>query len=203
MPRTAVAMPVKPFDRAKSRLAGVLSNHQRERCAQALFLRTQRFFAGNYPGFDRVVITASPRIQALSARVAASCVMEPAVEGVNKAATRAIDWASRHGYERLILIPGDVPVWVRSEVNLLLECAELHDVVVARAHDGGTNALVLSLPTPFECRYGPNSAARHVEAGRSAGLTAALCRPAFLARDLDTPEDLLLLGPARRPVGTA
>jgi 2-phospho-L-lactate/phosphoenolpyruvate guanylyltransferase len=197
MTRTVVAMPVKSFDSAKSRLAGTMPGARRERLARALFLRTQRFFASSFPEFDRVIVTPSVDVQKLCERVAAKCVLEPRLEGLNKAAERATDWATLQGYDRIVVIPSDIPVWIRSEVNLLLDCAASHDVVVARAHDGGTNALVITLPARFEFCYGPNSAARHLESAWSSGLSAAACRPLFLSHDLDTPEDCLVYAVSR------
>jgi 2-phospho-L-lactate/phosphoenolpyruvate guanylyltransferase len=191
--RLLIAMPMKPFEQAKSRLAAVLPDDQRERLARALFLRTQRFFATHFSAFDRLVVSPSEEVRDMCTRVQAHCLLEPGLDGLNVAAARAIAWANLRGYDRVLLIPGDVPVWVRSEVNTLLHHGLQHQVVIAQARDGGTNALLLRLPTPFACRYGHDSAAAHRQVAREAGLSAIVCKPPFLAHDLDVPADCAVL----------
>jgi 2-phospho-L-lactate guanylyltransferase len=186
-------MPMKPFAQAKSRLAAAMSPVQRERMVHALFLRTQRFFAIQFPDFDRLVVTPSVQVREACWRIGARCLLEPRLDGLNVAANRGLDWACKQGYERVLIVPGDVPVWMRGEVNTVLELGGRHDVVIAKARDGGTNALLLRLPADsFDFRYGPDSAAAHLRAALAAGLSAATCQPPFLAHDLDVPADCLL-----------
>jgi 2-phospho-L-lactate guanylyltransferase len=190
--RILVAMPMKPFIEAKSRLANTLPQPQRERLARSLFLSTQRFFASEFPQFDRLVVTSSSEVQGECWRVGARCLLESSVAGLNVAAARAVDWACMQGYDKLLLIPGDVPVWMRGEVRALFDAGREHDVVIARARDGGTNALLLRLPTPFEFRYGPDSAAGHLHVAQTAGLSVITYQLPFLAHDIDVPADCLL-----------
>lgn len=191
--RVLIAMPMKPFDQAKSRLAEVLADDQRERLARALFLRTQRFFAAHFAEFDRLVVTPSEAVQSVCDRVGAQSLLEPGVDGLNVASARAVQWATERGYTSVLLIPGDVPVWVRSEVNMLLDQGKRHSVVIAQARDRGTNALLLRLPTTFKCCYGANSSNVHLRTARDAGLSAIVCKPPFLAHDLDVPADCAVL----------
>lgn len=195
--RVLVAMPMKPFDQAKSRLSEVLAKDQRDRLARALFFRTQRFFAAHFSWFDRLVVTASEDVRSACERVSSQCLFEPGVDGLNIASARAVQWATERGYQCVLLIPGDVPVWVRSEVNLLLDLGKQHGAVIAQARDNGTNALLLRLPTAFSFCYGPNSSDAHLDAAEKAGLSAILCKPPFLAHDLDVPADCAVL--AARP----
>jgi len=187
--RILVAMPMKAFAQAKGRLARMMTDGQRERLAQTLFLRTHEFFATHFGAFDRLVVTPCPGVQRICGRIGVHVLREPGAQGLNVASGRAIQWATVHGYTSVLLIPGDVPVWSRSEVSHLLEQARSCDVVVAQAYDGGTNALLLSLPTAFQCAYGVNSSVRHVRHASAAGLRAVVCKLPFLAHDLDVPTD--------------
>lgn len=196
--RVLVVTPMKAFDQAKSRLAEVMADSQRERLARALFLRTQRFFASHYAGFDRLVVTPSPLVAQLARQVGTGALLEPGADGLNVACGRAIRWATGHGYSSILLIPGDVPVWVRREVNVLLDHGRRHRVVIAQSRDGGTNALLLKLPTAFNCRYGPDSSHMHLRSARDAGLSAVLCKLPFLAHDLDVPADCAILASKRQ-----
>lgn len=190
--RVLVAMPMKPFESAKTRLAPLLSAPQRERLVRALFFRTQRFFATRFGEFERLVVTPSLAVLDASRRAGALGLLEPGLEGLDAAAARACRWAAEHGYAKVLLIPGDIPVWICAEVQQLLAEGARHDVVVARARDGGTNALLVRVPTVLRFSYGQNSSELHYLAARGAGLSAVVCRPPFLAHDLDVPADCLL-----------
>lgn len=196
--RVLVAMPMKPFDQAKSRLAEVLADDQRERLARALFLRTQRFFAAHFAELHRLVVTPSEDVQRVCDRVGTESLLEPGLDGLNVASMRAVQWATERGYTSVLLIPGDVPVWVRSEVNMLLDQGKRHNLVIAQARDGGTNALLLQLPTPFKCCYGPNSSNVHLRIARDTGLSVIVCKLPFLAHDLDVPADCAVLASNRQ-----
>jgi 2-phospho-L-lactate guanylyltransferase len=189
---------MKPFDQAKSRLAEVLADDQRERLARALFLRTQRFFAAHFAEFDRLVVTPSRTVQGVCDRVGAQCLLEPGLDGLNVASARAAQWAAERDYTSVLFIPGDVPVWVRSEVNMLLDQGRQHSVVIAQARDSGTNAILLRLPTAFKFCYGPNSSNVHLRSARDAGLSVIVCKPPFLAHDLDVPADCAVLASSRQ-----
>lgn len=201
-PSLLVALPMKAFDQAKSRLSPVLAPVQRQRLSRALLLRTLAFFGHGFPGVDRLVVTPSQEVRAAALASGAAVALEPAPQGLDAAAQRAIEYATAHGYRQLLLIPGDIPVWLRSEVQTLLEWGGRREVVIARARDGGTNALLLRLPTPLRCAYGEDSAHRHERLARGAGLSVAVCQPPFMARDIDRPQDCLLhRGRTRVPEG--
>ncbi len=187
-----VALPMKAFDQAKSRLSPAIAPVQRQRLSRALFERTLAFFGHCFPGMDRLVVTPSPQVGDAARACGAAVAMEPAPQGLDAAAQRAIDYAAVHGYRQLLIVPGDIPVWLRTEVHALLALGARREVVIARARDGGTNALLLRLPARFRCAYGEDSARRHAHAARSAGLSVAVCQPPFMAHDIDRPQDCLL-----------
>lgn len=187
-----VALPMKAFDQAKSRLAPAMAPAQRQRLSRALFERTLAFFDHCFPGMDRLVVTPSPQVREAALARCASVALEPSAQGLDAAAQHAIEYAAVHGYRQLLIIPGDIPVWLRTEVQALLALGERREVVIARSRDGGTNALLLRLPTRFRCAYGEDSAQRHAHAARGAGLSVAVCQPPFMAHDIDRPQDCLL-----------
>ncbi len=201
--RTLVVMPMKPFAVAKTRLSAALSPTQRERLVRALFFRTQRFFATQFRGFDRLVVTPCSGVRVACDRAGATCLLEPGLDGLNAAAQRARVWATEQKYARMLLIPGDVPVWIRAEVNQLLDAAQQHDVAIARARDGGTNAMLMRLPSAMAFCYGLQSAKRHADAAVAAGQTTVTCRLPFLAHDLDVPSDCLVLTAELRGLRTS
>lgn len=197
MKRTLVAIPMKDPRHAKSRLAPALDGDERERLALALFKRTLGFFKRAFPQFDLCVVSASDAIvRATEDRCLV--LQQDAAAGLNRAAASALRTACSERYERLAIVPADIPVLLREEVEQVFRLAESFDVVIAEAHDGGTNMLLLSPQRPFEFQYGPASASLHQQQAQALGLSASRCRMPFLARDLDTPADCLVLSQMRR-----
>ncbi|WP_028223137.1 2-phospho-L-lactate guanylyltransferase [Paraburkholderia oxyphila] len=196
--KTLLAIPMKAPARAKTRLAPAMGDHQREQLAMRLFERTVAFFRSNWPDFDVVAVTDdTTQVVTLAARHGAGVLLEAREAGLNAAAGLALRHASAGGYERLVIVPGDVPVWLRAEVRRLLALSQRYELTLAESHDGGTNYLALAPPQPFIFHYGPQSAALHTRSAQECELSVARCRLPFLARDIDTIDDCLVLAHAR------
>lgn len=193
--KTLVVVPMKDAAASKTRLAAAIPAAEREQMSLALFQRAQDFFRLQFPHFDRLVVTASSRISALSQMCGASVLMEESPAGLNAATQAGFVWARDAGFERLLVVPADIPVWLRAEVDELLEQGVHSPVVIARAHDGGTNALLLDLRRleRFDFRYGVDSARLHAAASKALGHEVTTRTWAFLSHDLDTVDDCLML----------
>lgn len=193
--KTLVVIPMKDAAASKTRLAAVIPATEREQMSLALFRRVQNFFRLQFPHFDRLVVTASPHISAMSEMCGACVLMEEGPPGLNAAVRAGFVWARDAGFERLLVVPADIPVWLRTEVDELLEQGAHSPVVIARAHDGGTNALLLDLRNMerFDFRYGVDSARLHAAASNALGHKVTTRTWAFLSHDLDTVDDCLLL----------
>ena len=72
---------------------------------------------------------------------------------------------------------------------------KFESLVIAEAKDGGTNALLLRPPTVLQFAFATSrpSAAFHADHARNVGIVPAIVRRPGLARDIDTPDDLLAL----------
>ncbi|RXG97231.1 2-phospho-L-lactate guanylyltransferase [Bradyrhizobium vignae] len=193
--RTVVAIPMKDPAESKTRLADALTAAQREKMVLALFRRVQSFFGTQFPDFERLVVTPSPRVASEATACSAVALVEESTRGLNNAAQSAFSWAKKRGFDRLLIVPADIPIWLRSEVDELIGDGQHFDVVVARAHDGGTNALLINLVRTdrFEFCYGVHSARRHAEAASAASLSSIARQWPFLGHDIDTVDDCLVL----------
>ena len=193
--KTLIAIPMKDTADAKTRLAPYLSPKRRAHLALSLFDRALHFFGSSMPGAERVVVTSSSLIAARAHAAGAMVLDEGIAQGLNQAANVAFQWAVAMGFDRLIVVPADISVWLLQEVEVLLESSLGHDVVIATAHDGGTNALVLNLARvkAFEFSYGVQSALKHEGVCSTRGLSHETRRLPFLGRDIDTIDDCLVL----------
>lgn len=191
--RTLVAIPMKDPAQSKSRLSPALSPARRQRLALALFDRTLRFFRTAFPQFDVLVVTASAAVAERSSTAGAAVLNEQAEHGLNAAAVAAAGWAVDRAYARLILVPADIPVLLREEVERMLALGSRCELAIAEARDGGTNMLLMTPPRAFAFQYGHESARRHEAAAHALGMRACRCTLPFMAHDLDTPADCLVL----------
>ncbi len=116
--------------------------------------------------------------------------------GQSEAAEVGIAYARTHGFERVLLVPGDTPMLDAVEVEELLErCArdEIAVAIVPDRHGTGTNALLISPPGAFTPSFGPGSLERHVATARHAEVAHRVEAVPSLALDVDTPDDLAAL----------
>lgn len=196
-------IPVKRFDTAKSRLAGLLRPDQRAALAEAMFrdvLDTAQA-AGLFSGIS--VVTECPRAAAIAREAGAEVIADahPAA-GTNAAVETAL--ATVPPDSGAMIIQADLPLL---EPEDLRRIAETHragsGVTIVPALDGGTTILVLAKPDLIRPAFGPHSFARHITAARASGIEPQLLAPRNALCDLDRPADLALLGACRRHSHTA
>ncbi len=185
-------IPAKDLGQAKSRLAPVLTPLEREHLMLGLLRGPMAALAAAPSLAGWFVVSPDPRLLALGQKAGARPLHEH-VHDLNGALREARDAAMAQGADSLLIVPGDLPLVSADAIEALLAAA-LHlprGVVLAPARDGrGTNALLVSPPDALEFTFGPDSALRHAEAARAAGLPLLLHEAAEFALDLDTPDDL-------------
>jgi 2-phospho-L-lactate guanylyltransferase len=153
-----------------------------------------------------LVVTADRGAQRIAGGYGAD-VIDDAEEGHISAAQRGIAYASAHGFERALLVPGDCPLVDPGELDALISRTVLPPsaLIVPDRHGSGTNALLLTPPGVISPFFGERSCERHLAAARSAGAETDLVRMETLALDVDTSSDLQALQDAlaRRHGGAA
>ncbi len=89
------------------------------------------------------------------------------------------------------VVSADLPLLTADDVRALVAVTPLRGLAIARAHDGGTNAVSMRPPGVLPTCFGePGSAALHERAAWTAGADAHVLDRPGLAFDVDTPEDL-------------
>jgi 2-phospho-L-lactate guanylyltransferase len=188
-------VPVKPLQRAKSRLAGVLNRDQRAELSRRMLMKTLDVLADIPEVEQSLVISRDSKALALARKHRARTLTERGAAELNRALVRATVVARQYGVSAVLVLPADLPLLAREDVQTLIAHA-LHPPVVAIApdrHQQGTNALLIAPPGLIEYEFGPGSFARHVEQARAAGARVEICPFPSLALDLDAPDDLALL----------
>jgi 2-phospho-L-lactate guanylyltransferase len=177
---TAVLIPVKAFHAAKARLAGWLSDPDRERLA--------RWMAG------RVLDAAAPlpTFVACDDEAVANWAEEHGAEvlwgpglGLNGAVDHGVDTIAGKGAERVVIAHGDLPL-----PSGLGEIAALDGIVlVPDRRADGTNVLARPCAIALPASYGPASFRRHFELAMATGLPVSVRADPGLSIDLDTIAD--------------
>ena len=184
-----VIIPVNRLDRAKGRLAELLTPDERE----ALTLATLRTVleAVREAGMKPVVLAADPRLAALLDPGVTVVAEDRATSGLN-AQLEVVLAATRE--PAVLILHADLPLATGPALRALLAAADADEsVALVRSPDGGTNAMFFRPPGRFPLAYGKGSFAAHCDAAERAGLAVSVVESPELALDLDTPVDLRTL----------
>lgn len=194
-------VPVKPLRRGKSRLSGTLSEDERAQLNQRLLERTLKTL-GELKEVEQVlVISRDPSALAIAREHGARTVREEGQPQLNAALKRATVVAKVYATRGVLVLPADLPLITREDIQTLIEHSEQPPVVVIAPdrHQKGTNALLISPAGLIEYDFGPDSFQRHCERARKAGARLEIVELPSLGLDLDLPEDLALLEKFIRP----
>lgn len=202
--RTAAAVPVKDFARAKKRLRARFDDRAVERILRALLADVLQALC-EAKRIERVFVLSDDAAVAEAARAAGATPEVRAPDpGLNAAVDLAAAARAAEGYDALLVALGDLPLLSGADVDALVAAGERAPVVLAPSDDGGTALLFRRPPLAIPARFGPESAAAHEAAAREAGLAPLVWRelPAHAQIDLDTPEDAARLAEVGRECRT-
>lgn len=170
---------------AKRRLAHVVGPEVRRRLVADLFRHVLDVLAAT--GLRTIALSPTQLADAMGAEV-----WLDTASGLNAALDRAVGTLRTP----VLIMHADLPAVAVDDVHALLDRSG--DVVIARARDGGTNALLMREPMP--CSFGPSSAVAHARRARELGLRAVVVDRPGLALDVDDEASLTLaskfLGPS-------
>lgn len=184
-----IIVPHRGLAAAKTRLAPVLDDAEREALARRLLERV--LSVAHAACGDVVVISPSDALAPLAASAGARLVHQIGM-GLNRGLEQARREALADGIDTLVVLHGDLPNLSTDDIAALLAAVpELGGVAIApdRA-EGGTNGLALRPPDAIAFRFGVGSLAAHHAAAEAASVPIVDVHRPGLAFDLDTPADL-------------
>lgn len=188
-------VPVKPLRRGKSRLAGALSEDERTELNRTLLQHTLHTLSDIKELEEVLVISRDPEALTLARNLGARTVREDGQPELNMALKRATVVAQVYATRGVLVLPADLPLISREDVNTLIERASEPPVVVIAPdrHGKGTNALLISPSGLIEYDFGEDSFQRHCQRVKEAGARLEVVNLPSLGLDLDVPEDLELI----------
>jgi len=189
-----VVIPVKAPDACKTRLAGVLTEDERRALVSSM-LQAVVAAAEAARGVDQVMLLGPSR-HGLPERLR---LLDDPGGGLGAALASALAQASAAGVVRLVILPGDLPKLIPSDVEALASLATREIGIAPDRAEAGTNALSLPLPqaADFSFRYGEASCALHFAEAQRLRLPVRLIRTSGLGLDIDAPGDLAALADPR------
>ena len=185
-------VPVKPLRRGKSRLAGALSEKEREELNESLLQHTLKTLTKLKEVEQVLVVSRDPHALTVARQYGARTVRENGQPLLNTALTRATVVAQVYATRGVLILPADLPLISEEDVLTLIERAIDPPVVVIAPdrHRKGTNALLLSPSGLIDYDFGDNSFEKHCQLAKEAGARLEIVDLPTLGLDLDLPEDL-------------
>jgi 2-phospho-L-lactate/phosphoenolpyruvate guanylyltransferase len=185
-------VPVKPFIRAKSRLAAVLQPQERQALAEKMFRHSIEVLVSVRRVAGVLVISRDTKALAIARDYGVHTVQESGAPELNAALLRASQVVGSQGADGVLVLPADVPMVAAEDIEQILHLGRYNTTVVLApdGQDDGTNALLCNPPGYIPFSYGPGSFHRHLALAEEAGATVKIYRSERLSLDIDTPPDL-------------
>lgn len=186
-----ILVPVKGFREAlgKTRLAGSFGPAERATLVESMAERVVRTASEVAPVY---LLTREDPPPKVAAHV--HDTLEDLGRGLNTELEAAIDALLTNDHDRLLVLPGDIPLVTTTILGCALHLLDDHDVVVAPATDGGTALLGIRSPRRSRMLFGERSSCMaHAENARGQGLSVFLLDSEGPLLDVDTADDVVLV----------
>jgi 2-phospho-L-lactate guanylyltransferase len=191
-------VPIRSLREGKSRLDGALLPPARRALIRRMLVGVTAALTES--GAVEQVGVVSPDPETLELAATLGDIVEPVAQlaeapGLNPALEAGRNWAVEQQAGGLLVLFGDLPLLTAGDVQHIVR-RDAPVVISPDRHGAGTNALLLRNGAAHEFRFlfGSGSYERHVEEAHRLGLEVATSVTPGTAIDLDTPEDLRLLG---------
>lgn len=187
-------IPVKPLNRAKSRLSQVLSPDERQQLAESMLRHVLETVREVPQVMGTLVISRDGKALAIAREYGARTVVESGAPELNDALLRATQVVTRWRGSAILILPADLPLVAPEDVACILEMGLTERTVVLATdqHQDGTNALFIRPPGLIGYSYGVESYHRHIDMARQVGAEVKLYESQRLMLDIDMPDDLAM-----------
>jgi 2-phospho-L-lactate guanylyltransferase len=185
-------VPVKGFERAKTRMSALLSPEERAHLSSLMLDNTLQVLCGARSLQRVLVVSNEHRAGEIASRHGAEFLHEASENGVNAAVSMADEYCVRNGADASIVIPQDLPLLDPAGVEVMCRLAEGEErciVLCPSQRYDGTNALLRKPSTVISTFFDNDSYENHIGAARECGVPVRLYFSKSLMCDIDTPED--------------
>jgi len=186
-------IPIKGFDRGKSRLSEVLAPLERAQLARDLFEHVVRVLRAS-PAIDEIaVVSDSPEAREHAARLGVLSLSDAdGSQGLADVVDGALQDLERRGATSVMICMSDLPDLTVQDITSVARQLEESDIVlVPDLLQQGTNVIAAKPATILpSCLGHEDSLHRHHRRARELGLTVRVQLSSGIAFDVDRPHDL-------------
>jgi 2-phospho-L-lactate guanylyltransferase len=186
-------IPIKGFDRGKSRLSEVLAPRERAQLARDLFGHVVRVLRAS-PAIDGIAaVSDSPEAREHAKRLGVVALSDATdSEGLAEVVDSALRDLERRGATSVVICMSDLPdLTVQDIANVARALDESDVVLVPDLLQRGTNVIAVKPPTGLpSCLGHEDSLRRHHARARELGLTVSVQLSSGIGFDVDSPGDL-------------
>jgi 2-phospho-L-lactate guanylyltransferase len=186
-------IPIKGFDRGKSRLSEVLAPLERAQLARDLFEHVVRVLRAS-PAIDEIaVVSDSPEAREHAARLGVLSLSDAdGSQGLADVVDGALQDLERRGATSVMICMSDLPDLTVQDISSVARQLEESDIVlVPDLLHQGTNVIAAKPATILpSCLGHEDSLDRHHRRARELGLTVRVQLSSGIAFDVDRPHDL-------------
>ena len=181
-------VPLKNLKLAKSRLSNILAEGERQELVLAMFddvlvsLRASHFI-------DEIFLVADKYFDPVAD---VQMITEIKNRGYDEAIIEALKDSRVNQAQAMLILPADLPLVSRDELNTLIRDQEDRSIRIAGARDqDGTNALVMKPPHLLATSFGVGSFKRHKKFAKALSVKIEEVNLPGLSFDVDTEKDLI------------
>ena len=186
-------IPIKGFDRGKSRLSEVLAPRERAQLARDLFEHVVRVLGASPAIHGIAVVSDSPEAREHAKRLGVVALSDATgSEGLAEVVDSALRDLERRGATSVMICMSDLPDLTVQDIGSVARALDESDVVlVPDLLQRGTNVIAVKPPTGLpSCLGHEDSLQRHHARARELGLTVSVQLSSGIGFDVDSPGDL-------------
>lgn len=183
-------VPVKTFDRAKQRLANVLSESERRALMLAMARDVLTCLSACRHLSGILIVSRTTEADALAQTFGTERYAESPDCNLPQALTQATRHLIEHfGADGVMVVPADVPCIQANELDQILRDHK-QVTILPDAENIGTNGLICSPPLCIPYIFDGKSFKPHTDAAFAAGITPKVVPGSGFVLDVDLPDDL-------------
>ena len=187
--KTLAVLPVKNLNQSKSRLSPAMNRQQRESLTSHLLRRTIVILKTAGGIDDILLVSRDKKICALALSESVQFLSERGT-GLNQALEQATRWSIEHGYSAVFILPLDLPLLTKKDIDSMLDMSHETGEIVVIAPDQemrGTNALLVKPPGILTYQFGRGSFQCHCQQFRDRNIESRIYQSTGTGFDLDSP----------------
>lgn len=185
-----ILIPVKNLSNAKQRLAAVLDQGARTELAQTMLWDVLDSVAA-LRGSEVALVSSDSFALDLAGRFGFQVIPDHNNFSETDAIAMATGICESRGIGNTLVIPGDIPLISRRELEEIFRAAPTEGTVLVPAADGrGTNAVLRSPAGLFPLQFGNDSFKPHLAAACATQKPCHVLKLPGIALDIDRPSDL-------------